>query len=141
MTETLIQPDSNIMPVEIRRAVAVLWLSLLLAFIATIIDWREVSRYGVGFTVFVQVFSDGLWALLIWKIGQGRSWARITWLLLFAGGALVVALFTVYSKTFRAGVLGSVSSAVFFGIQTAIQLYATVLLFTTNGQAWFARNR
>jgi hypothetical protein len=35
MTETLIQPDSSIMPVEIRRAVGVLWLSLLLAFFDT----------------------------------------------------------------------------------------------------------
>ncbi len=127
------------MPREVRRAVGVLWLSLLLAFIATIIDWRHVSRDGVGFTVFVQIFSDGLLALLIWKISQGRSWARITWLLLFAGGVLIVVLFIVYSRTYRAGVFGSTFTTVIFAIQTAIQLYATVLLFTAKARAWFLR--
>jgi hypothetical protein len=141
MIETLIPPDSNIMPAEIRRAVRVLWLSLLLAFIVAIIDLRHVSRYHVGHTVFVQIFSDGFLALLIWKISQGRSWARITWLLLFAAGALIVVLFTVYSRTYRAGVFGSNFSAVFFAIQTAIQFYAAVLLFTPNGRSWFLRNQ
>jgi predicted neutral ceramidase superfamily lipid hydrolase len=141
MTETLIQPDSSIMPGEIRRVVGILWLSLLLALIATLIDWRHVSRYGVGFTVFIQIFSYSLWAILIWKIGQGRSWARITWLLLFAGGALISVLFTVYSGTYRAAVFGSSFSAVVFVVQTAIQFYAFVLLFTPKGRAWFLRNR
>lgn len=141
MIETLIPPDSNIMPVEIRRAVRVLWLSLLLAFIVAIIDLRHVSRYDVGLTVFVQIFSGGLLALLIWKISQGRSWARITWFLLFAAGALIVVLFTVYSRTYRAGVFGSTFSAAFFAIQTAIQFYAAVLLFTPNGRSWFLRNQ
>jgi hypothetical protein len=141
MTETFIQPDSNIMPVEIRRAVGVLWLSLLLTFIATVIDWRHVSRYGVGFTVFAQIFPMVFWALLIWKIGQGRSWARITWLLLFVGGGLITVLFIVYSRTFRDGVFGSTYSAGLFLIQTAIQVYATVLLFTAKAREWFLRNR
>jgi hypothetical protein len=141
MTETLIQPHSSIMPVEIRRAVGVLWLSLLVTFIDTVIHWRHVSRYGVGFTVFVQIFPMVFWAVLIWKIGQGRSWARITWLLLFAGGGFITVLFTVYSRTFRDGVFGSTYSAGLFGIQTAIQVYATVLLLTAKAREWSLRNR
>ena len=141
MTKTLIQPNSDIMPVEIRRAVGVLWLSLLLNFVAMVADWRHVSRYGSGFTLFVQIVPIIFLALLIWKISQGRSWARITWLLLFAGGGLITVLFTVYSRSFRNGVFGSTYSAGLFTIQAALQVYATVLLVSAKAREWFLRNR
>ena len=77
MTETLVQSELKMRPVEIRRAVGVLWLSLLLAIVATIIDWRHVYRKNVAFSVVVQIFTYGFLALLIWKVSKGRNWARI----------------------------------------------------------------
>lgn len=144
MTETLAQPDSNMMPVEIRRAVGVLWLSLALGSIGALIhDWLRVSRNGMGFVVFVQIFSYGLWALLIWKISQGRMWARITWLVIFACGALAtvfLALGAMGGSRIAAKSLNSPFSDVIVVVQIAIQSYATVLLFSRKAGTWFLRN-
>jgi len=139
MTETVVQPDLKIMPMEIRRAVGALWLSLLLNFIVTVIDWGHVSRYRLGCAVFVQIFPIICLALLIWKIGQGRSWARTILLVLLVGGGLITVLFTMYSRTFRDEVFRSTYSAGFFAIQSTIQIYATVLLFTAKARDWFVR--
>jgi hypothetical protein len=145
MTETLVQPGSDVMPMEVRRAVGVLWLSLLLACIGAIIaDWNRVSREGFAFAVFIQIFSYGLWALLIWKISQGRRWARITWLVLFACGALAIVFLALGalggSKT-AANYFDSPFSAAIVVVQTAIQSYATVLLFSRTGGTWFLQKQ
>jgi hypothetical protein len=131
MTETLVQPESNVMPVEVRRAVNLLWLSLLLASTAAIIEhWHRVSR-NVGVTVFFYMVIYGFWALLIWQISQRRRWARITWLLLFACGALATAFHALAylggSKSV-ANPFNSPFSAVIVVVQIAIQFYAAVLL-------------
>jgi uncharacterized membrane protein YuzA (DUF378 family) len=142
MTETVGPPESKAMPVEIRRAVNVLWLSLLLSVTAaTIADWRQVYRLDSTFSVVVQVFENSFFALIIWKVGQGRSWARITYLLVFAGGCLLIPLLAVFSETYRAAAFGSRFSVVVLVLQTAIQLYATVLLCTSKGRTWFLRRQ
>ena len=130
------------MPVEIRRAVSVLWLSLLLSVTATtIIDWRHVYRVDTTFSVVVQILNNSFFALIIWKVSQGRSWARITYLLVFAGGCLLIPLLAVFSETYRAAVFGSLFSAVVVVVQATIQLYATVLLCTSKGRTWFLRKQ
>jgi hypothetical protein len=140
MTETLIEPQSNVMPEEIRRAVGVLWLSVLLGVVASLVNWRLFDRSeDPVFSVVVQIFTFGFMALLIWKISQGRNWARVTWLVFFVGGCLINVLFTLFSKTYRVGVFGSFFPAAVFVVQTAIQFYAIVLLFTAKGRTWFAR--
>jgi hypothetical protein len=145
MTETLVQPTSNVMPMEVRRAVGLLWLSLLLTCIAAIIaDWNRASRKGFGFAVFIQIFAYGLWALLIWKIGQGRRWARITWLVLFACGALTtvfLALGALGGSKTAANDFDLPFSAVIVVVQIAIQSYATVLLFSRTGGTWFLQKQ
>jgi len=139
MTETLIEPQSNVMPEEIRRAVGVLWLSLLLGVVSSLVNWHRIE--DPVFAVVVQIFTSGFMALLIWKISQGRNWARVTWLVLFVGGCLVNVLFTLFSKTYRVGVFGSFFPAAVFVVQTAIQFYAVVLLFTAKGRTWFVRKQ
>ena len=132
------------MPVEIRRAVGVLWLSLALGSTAALIhDWLRDSRNGLGFVLFVQIFSYGLWAFLIWKISQRRMWARIAWLVIFACGALAtvfLALGAMGGSRIAAKSFNSPFSDVIVVVQIAIQSYATVLLFSRKAGRWFLRN-
>jgi hypothetical protein len=143
MTETLVQPESNTMPMEVRRAVGLLWLCVPIGLIAAIVDhWNRPSPKGVAFAVFFHIFVAGLWALLIWKIGQGRRWARITWLVLFACGALsnvFLALAALGGSKGAANDFNSPFSAVIVMVRIAISFYATVLLFSRTGGTWFLR--
>jgi hypothetical protein len=138
--ETVGSPESKAMPVQIRRAVSVLWLSLLLSLTAaTIMDWRHVYVSDTTFSVVVQLFENSFFALIIWKVSQGRRWARITYLLVFAGGCLLIPLLATFSEAYRAAAFGSAFSLVVVVVQTAIQLYAAVLLCTSKGRTWFIR--
>ena len=140
MTKTLIEPRSNVMPESVRRAVAVLWLSVLLAVVSSLVNWRIAERAGDPLvSAAALIFTCGFMALLIWKISQGRNWARVTWLFILVGGSSITMLLTLFSKTYRIGVFGSFFLAAIFVIQTAIQSYAMVLLFTARGWTWFVR--
>jgi hypothetical protein len=141
MTETPIQPESKVMPVEIRRAVSVLWLSLLLAAIATAVQWLQIYLEDPVSAVVDHILAWVFFALLIWKISQGRGWARITWLFAFVVGWLLTVLFALFSNTYRAVVFHSPFSEGIGLVQVAIQFYATVLLFTSNGRTWFLQKR
>jgi len=127
------------MPVEIHRAISIVWLSVSLIVIATIGNWWLVPPKHPAFSVILQIFNVAFFAFLIRKISRGRNWARIIWLVLFVGGCCVVMLFALVSKVYRAGVFYSPFSMVVFVVQAAIQFYATVLLCTSKGRAWFLR--
>jgi len=143
MAETLLQPKLNVKPMEVRRAVAALWVSVLIGVVAAIVEhWNRPSHTGVAFAVFFYSSIAGLWALLIWKIGQGRRWARITWLVLFAVSALatiIQALAALGGSKRAADFFGSPFSAVVIGLRMAISFYATLLLFSRSGATWFVR--
>jgi len=144
MTEMLAS-ESNVMPVEVRRAIGVLWLSLLAGFVAGIVeDWNRPSPKGVDLAVFIQIFVYGLWAFLIWKISLGSRWARVTWFLLFSWSALAAVFFALGflggSKS-HANPFNSHFSAAISVVQIALQSYATVLLFSRAGGTWFLRKR
>ena len=142
MTETLIEPRSNVMPEAVRRAVGVLWLSVLLAVVSSLVNWRIAERAEDPLvSVAARIFTFGFMALLIWKISQGRNWARVTWLVILVGGSSITMLLALFFKTYRIGVFGSFFSAAVFVIQTALQSYAIVLLFTARGGTWFARKK
>lgn len=141
MAEMLIVPESNVMPAKVRRAVGVLWLSLLLGLVAALVGWRQVHHKNPVFSVVVQILVFGFFALLIWKMSKGRNWARFTWLILFASGFVLDFLITLFSRTHRGVVFRSPFSTVVFVLQTAIQLYATFLLLSSQGRIWFLRKQ
>lgn len=135
MIETLVQRESSAIPVEIRRAIITLWLSVSLSVIATVANWWLVGPKHPA----LQIFNIAFFMLLIWKVSEGRNWARITWLVVFMGGCCLVLLFALLSRVYRAEVFRSPFSVVVFVVQASIQFYATVLLCTSKGRAWFLR--
>jgi hypothetical protein len=71
--------------------------------------------------------------LLIWKISQGRNWARIVMLVLFVFGSYTA--FTTTMQSFeRSTLLGLLQTA-----QMLIQIAALVLIFIPPGSEYFKK--
>lgn len=119
-------------PVEVSRAVNCLWVSLALGFVKALTDMQHLSAQAAPvFTNFILVTVIAIGALLIYKTGQGKNWARITYLVLMVIGSLP-SLPLVLAEFGRSPVLGAFSI-----IQIGLQVFALWLLFTNPGKVWF----
>jgi hypothetical protein len=115
-------------PREVVWAVSLLWLSLALWFFTSVVNWA----YGGNSSPDVILFLMD--AFIIWKISQRKSWARILFLILVLGGAL---LFLIFARTVRTAIPWSVPLALVFILQNLIQIAALILLFTRPATKWF----
>jgi hypothetical protein len=114
----------------VKRSIVLLAISVfVLGPLKTVMDWSYLR--SLGGSVSVLLFTGALNAFLLWKMYGGRNWARITFLVLFCLGFLPW-LFVITREFHRSLALWSISM-----IQTAIQIYAALLQFTTPGSEWF----
>ena len=81
-------PVTAVKPVAIRRAIGLLWASLAIGVVKTPLNWAYfTSRASAAFNAFVMIFTFAIIGFFIWKIGQGKNWARIVFLALFVIGS------------------------------------------------------
>jgi len=94
------------------------------------LEIANASGLGLGWLIFTLYFSFLFLAFLVWKIGQGKNWARITYLILFIIGVP----FIIYSY-----LTSAVSMLlVIIGISGMIaQLIALAFLFQKPSSDWF----
>ena len=98
----------------------------------TPMQWAYLTaRASIAFTGFILVFTLAIISFLILKIGQGRNWARIVFLL-FSGLGLLPFLFVLRSEFVRSPALGTFSV-----LQVGLQVFALFLIFTSPGKEWF----
>jgi hypothetical protein len=134
----MITPALKTRPVQINRAICLLCLSLTIGTLWAVIvlwdTWRsiEVPDVAVFLAVGITTFAV-LSAFLIWKVAQGRNWARITLLIFF-----VIGLWQ-YPSSLRYNFHRSPVLAILYVTETAIEIYALLLVFTTPGRGWFSR--
>jgi hypothetical protein len=124
-------------PAAIGRACGLLWASLLVGVLKTAMDWTHLrSQSRDAFNVLVTiVFVFALTGFFIWKIGQGKNWARIVFLVLWLIGAVPFVVI-VRSDFARSPASASVSV-----IQVVLQVAALFLIFTNPGKEWFVSTR
>ncbi len=123
-------------PRQVSTALRLLWTSLGLGLVTSALDWSYVGAVAsAGFTVAVLLVVLGLTAFLIVKMGAGRNWARITFLVLFLAGAApyVPNLIAMYGRSLLTGTVSL--------LQLVLQIVALYLLFTRPGADWFRRTR
>jgi hypothetical protein len=119
-------------PAVVRRAIGLLWASLAIGALKTPLDWADlISRASVSFNAFVIVSTFAVTAFFIWKIGQGKNWARIVFLMLFLLG-IVPFVFVLGSEFARSPASGLLST-----VQFGLQAVAVFLIFTSPGKGWF----
>lgn len=121
-------------PQSVGIAVNLLWASLGVGLLKTVIDYSHVTaQASVAFTTVVVVFTFALIGFLVFKISAGKNWARITFLVLFIIGVLP-SLLVVVGEFSRSLILGVLSVA-----QIGLQGYALFLLFSLPGSTWFRK--
>ncbi len=123
-------------PAAIGWATGLLWASLAIGVVKTPLNWAYfTSRTSAAFTICTAIFTFAILGFLIWKLGQGRNWARIVFLVLFLFG-IVPYLFVVRSEFARSLASGTLSIVQF--VPQAVGLF---LIFTSPGKQWFQPRR
>lgn len=130
-------------PQKVNTAVKLLYATLGLGIINSVLfppGLDEVSSFDSAlndslFIFFTFGLTFGLTWLLIYMIGKGKNWARITYLVFFIMGALLsIVIFPLYLLllSYTPVIDGSL-----FLVQTGMQLVALVFLFQGESSAWF----
>lgn len=129
-------------PQKVNTAVKLLYASLGLGIISSVLfppGLDEVSSFDSAlndslFIFFTAGLTFGLTWLLIYMIGKGKNWARITFLVFFIIGIplsiVTFPLFLLLSDT-------PVIDGSLFLVQTGMDLVALVFLFQEESSAWF----
>jgi hypothetical protein len=123
-------------PAAVRRAIGLLWASLAIGALTTPLNWAYLTSQASGaFNAFVIIFTFPITAFFIWKIGQGKNWARIVFLVEGLLG-VVPFVFIVRSEFARSPASGLLST-----VQFGLQAVAFFLIFTSPGKDWFQPRR
>ncbi|MEZ5646690.1 MAG: hypothetical protein R3E99_16305 [Burkholderiaceae bacterium] len=121
-------------PSQINTAVNLLWASLAIGFVKSIMDMQHLgSQASPAFTNFILISVIAVVALLIVFTSKGKNWARITFLVLFILGSLP-SIPLVLAEFTRSPVLGAFSL-----VQIVLQVVALYMVFTRPGAAWFKK--
>lgn len=123
--------SSTSKPPSIGWATTLLWMTVIIGGIAVILDWPELTRANsADYVAFLYLITFALWCFLIRKIGQGKNWARIVYLVLLVIAALKFS--PAVSEFYEHPLLILIG---FGGL--AIQAIAMILIFTGPGKQWF----
>ena len=119
-------------PDKVSKAVTLLYVTLGIGVLRSIMEAPRLSQTApIGFVIFISLFVLGIMWFFIYKIGKGRNWARITFLVLFIIGIPFAVL----------PLLQSLAASLFSGLlgigQTVLQVIALVFLFQKPSSEWF----
>lgn len=121
-------------PAIIQPAISLLWASLAIAAVKVALDWTNfVGRGSAAMTVCIMIFTFAVIGFFVVKIGQGKNWARVVFLVLFVLG-IVVAILTWRSEFAHSRLLGILSI-----VQAALQATALYFIFTSPGKEWYRK--
>ena len=121
-------------PAQVSTAVALIWVSLGLGVVNSVLDWRHLtSRSSMSYVLTVQLVTLAIFALLIYKTSCGRNWARLTFLILGVVGVPFF-LYQLPAAFERAPISASVGV-----VQLLLQVGALYLVFSAPGRYWFRR--
>ncbi len=123
-------------PEQVRRAVYLLWASLVIGVLVIALDWETIgSDLGEFKTTMLVIFafSFALPATLIYFISRRHNWARILTLVLTLGG---IAFYIAWPSEVPSEPWSSI--VVTMGV-TLMDLAAMYWLFSGSGAEWFSR--
>ena len=124
--------NKTIRPEKVGTAVKLLYITLAIGVLRSIMEASMHAQIASpAFVMFITFFVLCIMWLLIYMIGKGRNWARITFLVLFIIGIpfSVLPLSQSLAANPISGLLGIA--------QTVIQVVALVFLFQKPSADWF----
>ena len=122
-------------PIQVRRAIGLLWASLIIGALSTIPAWEPLPEEVKEFETWlwgVMAFSLAVPALLIFFVSRRKNWARVLLLLLTLFG---VASYLAFPTELGSEPGWSVAVTV---LVTALDFAALYWLFSKPGSEWFA---
>jgi len=121
-------------PKNVRLSVNLVWASIVISPFQLAFEpaKSQVAAQPIAFLGIA--VSVAILALLNYKVGAGRNWAR--WTMLVLATLTVVSALPTLSQLYAASAYASI--IVYFA-QAALQLAALVLIFTKPGSAWFGK--
>lgn len=129
-------PNIKARPAQISRATGLLVANLVVVLFFLVLRYvqRSVLPHGFVFLVCSFIFLYAFEFFLIWKIYEGRNWARITFVAI-VGLALVGSPITArHDHRSRFDKLRS-------GLHMIVNVYAAFLICTSPGKEWFSEPR
>jgi hypothetical protein len=133
----------QVRPAEIARATGLLCLSLAVGSVKVIIAWRAITPQWKS-AMIDSPFTTLIFALnvlLIWKIWQGRNWARTTLLVIFVIGASRTLADMAFALVRESSFHISRPWAILQMVQLVISAYVLLLIYGSKGKHWFERKR
>lgn len=124
--------EKSTRPARVGNAVALLYATIGIGVFRAVLEFSTMaSAATVALILLTWFIAFGLMALLVYKIGAGRNWARLTFLVLFLIGVplVILPLLQSLSAVPISGVLGIA--------QFAGQAAALGMLFAEPAATWF----
>jgi hypothetical protein len=123
------------MPAQVRKAVILLWVVLLISIVAMLLefDWAEWKDEPVWISWLVFVVGYGISAIPIVFVARRHNWARIALLLL----TIAAVCATVYLWPYADSWWSQASDVAFL----TLDFVALYWLFTGSGATWFAKRQ
>ena len=135
VADAAVGPDAGEKPRNVKIAMVLLWASFGLGLLGSVLkvvkgEYPPVLSPPVAVAIYGLAQLPAIWFNL--KLGAGRNWARIVWIVLFAVGALI-------SLTAFRTVAGSIKGGdmVRLAIQCVLGLGITGLLLTPSAARWY----
>lgn len=137
------QKSSQTIPIKPKTIRLAVWLILIavliLGPISDLLDWDRLFKDQDILTVSIGIASQLVIAIftgwLVYKIAQGRNWARITFLII-AILAILPGIRLIYTDFEHSMFLGLVTF-----VQNIMQLLALYLIFSKPGSLYFKKER
>jgi hypothetical protein len=127
------EEDRGERPEEATRAVALLWITLVIQAAGLAFIWRLFRLFGLSDYIVAGIIT-ATWvinAFLVAMIERGRNWARITALVLYLLALPFLAMSII--ATWKVSTLAAGSGA----LQMILQTIAMVMLFGRASREWF----
>lgn len=124
-------------PDKVSTAVNMLWIMIALGIIhlvlyyLNLIQIESLNEISSSVVLFTNIFSLAFLAFLIHKIGEGRNWARITFLVLF-----IIGIPLAVPSLFQSLMVNPISGFLSVG-GTILQIIALIFLFQKPSSDWF----
>jgi hypothetical protein len=130
-------------PLTVTRAVQLMWVAMGLGVVNLVFSWEtltaledvpaEAASFVKIFVVVVLALSFGFYALIIWKMGQGRHWARVVLMIML----LLSLLTNPFARGSQVGVVAATAGILAF----VLEVIAVVLVFLSASEEYFQRRR
>ena len=120
-------------PVSFKKAAILVYASLGVGLIKSLLyelltDTKMISNPN---NLVIGIFTIALIGFIAYHAGQAKNWARITFLVMFVLGGLMMP--SIIIEEFRTvPIIGIITL-----IQTGLQLYVLIILFSVECKDWF----